>query len=243
MRVPRIHVTEALEEGRELILEGAAANHLKVLRLRSGHPLVVFDGRGASHDAELRNLERRRATVVLGGRRDEAAESPLRTVLIQGVSKGDRMDWAIQKAVELGVTQIVPVLTARSVANTDADRLRKKDAHWHGVVVSACEQCGRSVLPRLEPVQPLMDCWETLPGGMRLVLHPDDGRRLGELPTPAADGCSLLVGPEGGLNEQELAAARGQGFAPVRLGPRVLRTETAGVAMLSALQTLWGDLA
>ncbi|SEO93109.1 16S rRNA (uracil(1498)-N(3))-methyltransferase [Aquisalimonas asiatica] len=243
MRVPRIHVAETLEEGRELLLEGAAANHLRVLRVRSGHPLVVFDGHGVSHDAELCTMERRRATVLLGARRDEPAESPLPTVLIQGVSKGDRMDWAIQKAVELGVTQIVPVLTARSVANTDTDRLRKKDAHWHGVMVSACEQCGRSVLPRLEPVQRLMDCWETLPGGMRLVLHPDNGQRLGELTAPGSEGCSLLVGPEGGLNEQELTAARGQGFAPVRLGPRVLRTETAGVAMLAALQALWGDLA
>lgn len=243
MRIPRIHVADALEEGQELVLEGAAANHLKVLRLRRGHPLVVFDGHGASHDAELLNLERRRATVLLGARRDEAAESPLRTVLVQGVSKGDRMDWAIQKAVELGVTQIVPVLTARSVANTDPDRLRRKDAHWYGVMVSACEQCGRSLLPRLEPVQPLAACWDGLPGGMRLVLHPDEGRRLGEMPAPTAEGCSLLVGPEGGLNEQEVVAAREHGFAPVRLGPRVLRTETAGVATLAAMQALWGDLA
>ena len=243
MRVPRIHVSGPLETGAEITLEGAAANHLRVLRLRAGHPLIVFGGAGGSHHAEVVAVEKRRAAIRVGAVLDEAAESPLVTTLVQGISKGDRMDWTIQKAVELGVHRIVPVITARSVVNTEPARLQKKHAHWHGVVVSACEQCGRNVLPALDAPVPLTQQWSHLPDTGRLFLDPEGGERLSALPFPGAGGCTLLVGPEGGLNDNEAAAAREHGCRAVSLGPRVLRTETAGVTALAALQVLWGDLA
>ncbi|WP_290651105.1 16S rRNA (uracil(1498)-N(3))-methyltransferase [Aquisalimonas sp.] len=243
MRIPRIHVPGPLAEGVELTLEGAAANHLRVLRLRAGHPLVAFDGRGGSHDAQVIAVERRRVAILLTGARDGGVESPLHTVLIQGISKGERMDWTIQKAVELGVSRIIPVITARSVINTEPARLQKKVDHWRSIVISACEQCGRNLLPALDDARPLSSRWAEFPGGVRLFLNPQGGCRVSDLPPPGEAGCTLLIGPEGGLNEREASGARENGFEPVRLGPRVLRTETAGVAVLAALQTLWGDLA
>ncbi|QIT54201.1 16S rRNA (uracil(1498)-N(3))-methyltransferase [Aquisalimonas sp. 2447] len=243
MRVPRIHVSGPLETGAEIALEGAAANHLRVLRLRVGHPLIVFDGAGVSHHAQVVAVEKRRAAIRVREALHEAAESPLATTLVQGISKGDRMDWTIQKAVELGVHRIVPVITARSVVNTEPARLQKKHAHWQGVVVSACEQCGRNVLPALEAPVPLAQQWSHLPDIGRLFLDPEGGERLSTMPPPGTAGCTLLVGPEGGLNDNEAAVAREHAFRPVALGPRVLRTETAGVTALAALQVLWGDLA
>lgn len=242
MRIPRIHLPGPLAEGAEHTLEGTAANHLRVLRLRPGHELMIFDGTGTSYRAVLVALERRRGTVRLEAPVTEDAESPLRTTLVQGISKGDRMDWTIQKAVELGVQAIVPVITARSVVNTDPGRLRKKLGHWHGVAVSACEQCGRNVIPELREPRVLGECWAALPEGPRLFLDPEGGERIRSLQPPEAAACTLLVGPEGGLNGDEVAAARDHGFQPLRMGPRVLRTETAGVVGLTALQTLWGDL-
>lgn len=242
MRIPRIYLAGPLAEGAEHTLEGAAANHLRVLRLRPGHELVIFDGAGTSYRAVLVALERRRGVVRLETPVGEDAESPLRTTLVQGISKGDRMDWTIQKAVELGVQAIVPVITARSVVNTEPGRLRKKLGHWHGVAVSACEQCGRNVVPGIREPVPLDQCWVTLPEGPRLFLDPEGGERIRSLQTPEVAACTLLVGPEGGLNGDEVTAAREHGFQPLRMGPRVLRTETAGVVALTALQTLWGDL-
>ena len=203
----------------------------------------MFDGAGVSHHADVVAVEKRRVAIRVGAMLDEAAESPLVTTLVQGISKGDRMDWTIQKAVELGVHRIVPVITARSVLNTEPARLQKKHAHWQGVVVSACEQCGRNVLPALEAPAPLVRQWPHLPEAGRLFLDPEGGERLAAVVPPEGAGCTLLVGPEGGLNDDETAAAREHGFRPIRLGPRVLRTETAGVTALAALQVLWGDLA
>lgn len=224
-----------------MVLRGEPANHLRVLRIRPGNPLILFDGNGGEYRAELLRQERREAEVALGEHLPREVESPLRVTLVQGVSKGDRMDWTIQKAVELGVTRIVPVFTARSVVQLAGDRLEKKTAHWRGVVQSACEQCGRNFLPSLEVPISLADALATPLPGLRCLLDPAGARRPSELTPPGSGGMTLLVGPEGGLTDEEVAAAREDGYTPIILGPRVLRTETAGIAALAAFQTLWGD--
>jgi len=246
MKSPRIYIDQPLHDHATLTLTGEQANHLRVLRLRPGNPLVLFNGQGGEYPAQLLALERRQAEVELGAHSPREAESPLDITLLQGVSKGDRMDWTIQKAVELGVSRIVPVFTARSVVQLAGDRLDKKAAHWAGVVLSACEQCGRNRLPLLQSPMPLAQALVAEARGLRCLLDPTGARRPSELPAPAfwpeAGQLTLLVGPEGGLSDGEIRAARDQDYLPLLLGPRVLRTETAGIAALAAFQVLWGDL-
>lgn len=241
MKRPRLYVPQELIAGSELELPAEASNHLRVLRLAVGNPLTLFNGRGGEYPAELIALDKRQARVRLGEFLDREAESPLRLTLIQGVSKGDRMDYTFQKAVELGVQRIVPVFTERSVVQLDGERLAKREEHWRGVMASACEQCGRNRLPELLPALPLARAWDRLGEGLKLVLDPGAERGLRAL-QPAGSDVALLVGPEGGLTDAEVATALHHGFTGVRLGPRILRTETAGVAALAALQVLAGDL-
>jgi 16S rRNA (uracil1498-N3)-methyltransferase len=241
MKNPRLYVPEPLRSQTELVLPAEAANHLRVLRLQVGNPLTIFNGEGGEFSAEVVALERREARVRLLEHRAHEVESPLELTLIQGISKGERMDFTIQKAVELGVSRIAPVFTARSVVQLDGDRLGKREAHWRGIIQSACEQCGRNRLPELMPIIGLDQAWQRFNGGIRLVLNPEGGVHLQELPL-GEQRMALLVGPEGGLTEAEVASAEGCGFSGLRLGPRVLRTETAGLAALAALQTLAGDL-
>jgi 16S rRNA (uracil1498-N3)-methyltransferase len=167
-------------------------------------------------------------------------ESPLAVVLAQGISSGERMDYTVQKSVELGVTVIQPLLTQRSVVRLTGERADKRVAHWQAVAAAACEQCGRNRVPEVLPVQSLTHWLGTLRGGVRYLLSPQAPNRLRELTRPA-DAITLLVGPEGGWDSTESAAAQTTGFAPLALGPRVLRTETAAVAALAAMQALWGD--
>jgi 16S rRNA (uracil1498-N3)-methyltransferase len=241
MKNPRLYVPEPLRPQTELVLPAEAANHLRVLRLQVGNPLTIFNGEGGEFTAEVVALERREARVRLLEHRAHEAESPLALTLIQGISKGERMDFTIQKAVELGVSRIAPVFTARSIVQLNGDRLGKREAHWRGIIQSACEQCGRNRLPELMPTVALDQAWQRFNGGIRLVLNPGGGVRLQELPL-GEQRMALLVGPEGGLTEAEVASAEGCGFQGLRLGPRVLRTETAGLAALAALQALAGDL-
>ncbi|MCP1675124.1 16S rRNA (uracil1498-N3)-methyltransferase [Natronocella acetinitrilica] len=241
MRCPRIHVAGPLTPGQSLQLEGTAAQHVRVLRLRPDDPITLFDGRGGEHAAVILAVERRQVSILVGDHRAVEVESPLWLTLIQGVGKGDRMDWVVQKAVELGVQAIVPVVTERTVVRLDDSRAEKRRLHWQGVINSACEQCGRNTMPELGPLMPLADIWPTLVDGIRLVLDPMGACRLQDLGEPAGP-VHLLVGPEGGLSDREIAEAHGHGFRSVRLGPRVLRTETAGMTMIAAMQTLWGDL-
>ncbi|MDE0855370.1 MAG: 16S rRNA (uracil(1498)-N(3))-methyltransferase [Nevskia sp.] len=222
-------------------LPEAAARHVgQVLRMRPGELLTLFNGAGGEYDAVIEAVERRSVQVRVENFREVERESALRITLAQCVSKGERMDYTVQKAVELGVAAIVPLLSARSVVKLDSERWEKKLEHWRGVVVSACEQSGRTAVPHVFPVQKL-DAWLAHCGsGPRLVLAPGGHHSLKELPpVPAA---TLLVGPEGGLADEEVALAVHRGFTAIGLGPRVLRTETAGVAALAALQALWGDL-
>jgi len=223
-------------------LSDSAAHHLlRVLRLQPGAPLILFDGGGEQYHAVLAEAGRKQASATLSAAAEGVAvESPLAVTLAQGVSKGERMDYAIQKAVELGVTRIVPVLCERTVVNLKGERGEKKLAHWRGVIVGAAEQCGRSRLPELAAAVRLEAWLATPPTGSGLVLDPSATQGLTGL--ERADAATLLIGPEGGLSEAEIANALRAGYAGIRLGPRVLRTETAAVAALSALQVLWGDL-
>lgn len=236
----RLYLQAALIEGETIALPDAAVRHaVQVLRLRSGAPLTLFNGTGGEFEAVLDAASKRAATVRVGAHRAVERESTLALTLAQCVSKAERMDYTLQKAVELGVQRIVPLLSSRSVVKLDAQRWEKKQEHWQGVVIAACEQCGRNRLPELQPVQTLSS-WLAASEGLRLVLAPGAKQTLRKL--PAATAASLLVGPEGGLSEDEIDEALRQGCAPVGLGPRVLRTETAGVAALAAMQALWGDL-
>ncbi len=243
MRVPRVHVDQLPAAGAELALGESAARHVRsVLRLKAGAPLVVFDGRGTACEAELLHATRAGVRVKVGRALEAAVEAPLEVVLALGVSRGERMDLAVQKAVELGTTGIVPLLTERAVVRLDEDRARRRHAHWQAIAVAACEQCGRNRLPDVAPPQTL-DAWLTGldRAGLRLMPDPGAATGLAGMDAPAA-GVTLLIGPEGGLAEAERALAARHGFRPVRLGPRVLRTETAVIAALAAVMTLWGDL-
>ena len=243
MKIPRIHVPAPLAEGTELELPPIAARHLlQVLRLRPGARLRVFDGAGREHEAELTATARGAARVRVGAPVAPRPESPLAVTLIQGVCRGERMDLVVQKAVELGAARILPVLTARSVPRLDEARARRRQAHWQAIAAAAAEQCGRAVVPEVAAPCPLDEALAdaTLPAA-RYLLDPvaAEGPRALAPPGPAL---ALLVGPEGGLTDGERAAAEAAGFRGLRLGPRILRTETAGLAALAALQALHGDL-
>jgi len=242
VRIPRIYSPEPLAGKVQVALHEDAANHVaRVLRLKPGAPLILFDGDGGEYDAQLLSVGKRDATVTVGAHRAREAESPLGLTLIQAVSRGDRMDYTLQKAVELGVTRIVPVFSARSVVNLEGERRERRHEHWWKIIVGACEQCGRNRLPALAPLQELATVLESASDGLRLVLDPVGASAVEALPRTHA--VTLLVGPEGGLDETELKQARAAGFVGLRLGPRILRTETAAVVALSVLQTRWGDLA
>lgn len=241
MSAPRIFVEAALIAGTPLRLPDEAFRHVvQVLRMSAGEALILFNGDGDEYPASLESVGRREATVLLGTPVTVDRESPLTTTLVQGISKGDRMDWAVQKAVELGVSAIAPVITERCNIKVDSERWEKKLEHWRAVIVSACEQSGRNRLPRLYPVMRL-DQWLLQPGGdLKLALDPTAD--LGLRALPAAASIDLLVGPEGGLSPADLAMATASAYRGLRLGPRVLRTETAGVAALATLGALYGDL-
>lgn len=237
----RIHLPQPLREGDEIALPEDAFRHLvQVLRMQAGASFIVFNGEGGEFQARLTQVEKKRATARIGVHLPADRESPLDLTLAQCVSKGDRMDYTIQKAVELGVTRIQPLMSSRSVVRMDAERWDKKLEHWRGIIASACEQSGRTRLPPLGPVMALDRWLEAGDGGLRLTLDPVATTALRSIPLPSAP-VTLLVGPEGGLSDAELAAAYGAGYTGVHMGPRILRTETAGLAALAAIQSLWGD--
>ncbi len=239
MRVPRIYHPEPLRESETVTLRKEAARHLTtVLRLRPGAALSLFDGRGAAHMATLQ--ENGRATV--GRRLDDTTESPLSLHLFQAVSKGERMDFVIQKATELGVTAITPVITERCIVRLNRERAAKRLRHWQEILINACEQCGRRRLPSLHEIAPLDQALQNSGEELKLVLDPGADKGLRSLSLPAHGKIALLIGPEGGLTEEEIRQARQRDFVGLRLGPRTLRTETAAIAALSALQAYWGDL-
>jgi 16S rRNA (uracil1498-N3)-methyltransferase len=243
MRLTRVYVDSPLVADSDLVLPAAAGNHVaRVLRLREGATITAFDGTGSDFRCEILTVRGDEVLVRVGTRTAGLPESPLRITLVQAVSRGERMDWTLQKATELGVRTIVPVLSARSVVRLDERQAGKKLRHWQAIVAAACEQCGRSIVPEVRAPQDLSQFLASMPReGQRFVLSPTGPSSLAGL-TSLGARVELLIGPEGGLEDAELERAAATGFTPVRLGPRVLRTETAGIVALTVLQALWGDL-
>ncbi len=241
MRVARLFLPRALESGEEIELAQERAHYLTgVLRLRGGSSLVLFDGEGGEFTAQVVAVHRRGARVRVGDAQRGVPESPLKIHLGVGISRGERMDLAIQKAVELGVSAITPLATDRSVVKLDSERGHTRRDHWLKVAQSACEQSMRTRLPQVFEPQPL-DVWLAAADGLKLLLDPRGQYAMKDL-SPRGDGVRLLSGPEGGFSADERVRAQAAGFLAVRLGPRVLRTETAVIAALTAAQLLWGDL-
>jgi 16S rRNA (uracil1498-N3)-methyltransferase len=244
MRRIRAFVDAALEPGATVVLPRFAAEHLvRVLRLPDGAPVTCFNGDGRDYAGTLRLAGREALFACAQAEPPAAAESPLRVTLAQCIARGEKMDGVIQKAVELGVGAIAPLASERTEVKLDPEREARRMAHWRGVVLSACEQCGRATVPELWSPRALPDWAADLPAGpLRLALAPGGDLRLSDLAIPAA-GVVAVVGPEGGLSDRDLAALDAAGFRRLSLGPRVLRTETAGPALLAALQARAGDLA
>jgi 16S rRNA (uracil1498-N3)-methyltransferase len=241
----RFHFEGRLGNGSEVRLQPDAAHHaVRVLRLNVGEPVMLFDGRGGEFEARITRIDRGEVSVKTGAHLDIERESGLNIQLVQGLSSGDRMDITLQKAVELGVAAIQPVATERSIVKLKDERAQRRMEHWQNLVISACEQCGRNRVPEVLPLLDLPDWMAQLnvlvpDDEARLLLSPAATVPLKELVPPAR--LMLLIGPEGGLSSAETQLAQSRGFRPVRLGPRILRTETAALAALSAIQALWGD--
>ena len=239
----RLYVPVPLESGAALPLDPDRSHYVsRVLRLRAGDELVLFDGRGGEHAGSIAQASRSGVTVTVGERTGREAESPLAIRLIQGISRGERMDFVVQKATELGVSRITPVLTEFSVVRLDPAKAAKRAEHWSKIAQSACEQCGRNRLPEIDAPQALSAVLDSqAPGDTRIVLQPGAGRPLAQ--RPEGTRVDLLIGPEGGLSDGELAKAAAAGFVPCSLGPRILRTETAALTAVAVLQAAHGDLA
>jgi len=241
MRISRLCLPQPLQAGHTIAVNTDSAHYLRtVLRLKRGDALVVFNGEGGEYPAVLQVVNKDEVTVALGEHDPREAESTIHTHLGLGISRGERMDMAIQKAVELGVSAITPLFTERCVVQLDETRTAQRWHHWQRVARSACEQCGRNRVPDVRRPMKLAD-WLQEQDGLRLFLHPHGGKSLRELRAPDGTVC-LLSGPEGGFSERERLDAMEAGFIPLRLGPRILRTETAALAALAAIQSVWGDL-
>jgi len=242
MRVPRIYHSGDLAPQQSITLEPDAANHVgRVLRLNIDAPIILFNGQGGQYDAVLVEAGKKRVVAKIIDFQDITLESPLTIHLGQGISRGDKMELTIQKAVELGVNQITPLFTERCGVKLSGERLAKKVSQWQKIVISACEQCGRNTIPTIN--QPTsLEQWLAQPSDeLKLNLHPRASYSINSLPEPI-HGIRLVIGPEGGLSDVEIEQASQSGFDEVLIGPRVLRTETAGLTVISALQTRFGDL-
>lgn len=246
MRLTRVFLDAPLATGAQLPLPEGPARHLtRVLRLTAGDALILFNGQGGEFAATIDSVRRDAVRVRIGAHQAVTRESPLTTTLLQGIARGEKMDQILQKATELGVTRVVPVLTARSNVRLDAATARRKQQHWQGVAIGACEQSGRDRVPEVALPATLPAALAASSAALSLVLAPDEeAAPLASLLAAAKPtSLALLVGPEGGLDDAELAAAHQAGYRRCRLGPRVLRTETAALVALAALQFTVGDLA
>ncbi len=244
MRIPRIYAPYALTADAAVQVTGSSFNHIRrVLRLKAGAEVILFDGIGGEYPGRLEHLSQDHAQVRLGAHNPREAESALRIELVQGVARSERMDYTLQKAVELGVERITPVFTERSVVHLSGTRLNQRVEHWKGIVIGACEQCGRNRIPPVEsPISLTQWLAQKSAHDLKLVLHHRATRGIGDIAALPNNAITLLIGPEGGLSTAELDHAAKMGFIDVRLGPRILRTETAALVALSVLQARWGDL-
>lgn len=240
-RVARFYVPTTLTLGERVTLPEAPAHHVtRVLRLGQGAPLVLFDGQGVEAGVRLEEVGRKATTAIVEAVWPGRGESPLAVHLGQAISKGDRMDYAIQKAVELGVAAITPLYTERGDVRLKSEREAKKLAHWQAVAASACEQSGRAVVPPVYPPLALETWLAERDESLKLMLHLGTGKAFSDIERP--ERAALLIGPEGGLSSSDIQAAEAAHFAPLTLGPRVLRTETAPVVALTLLQHYFGDI-
>ena len=240
----RVHIDSPLAGTSEFRLTGDPARYVgRALRLGPDDKLVLFDGRGGEYEATILSLDKNSVTVTVGERVERNVESPLAIHLLQGVSRGERMDFVVQKTTELGVQRITPVITEYSVVKLEAKRAEKRLNHWRGVAASACEQSGRNVLPIIDAPQPLRawlgEHYET--PGTRLIMKPG-GKNSIDSVDPKGANLILLIGPEGGFSDAEYELAEVAGFKAIGFGNRILRTETAAVAAIAVLQALYGDL-
>ena len=244
MALHRLFVDGRLSGGAKLRLGAEQARYIgRVLRLRVGDRLHVFNGEDGEFSAEILAMARSSGTLQLGDHLDVATESPLKVHLVQGISRGERMDFVVQKATELGVKRISPVLTEYGVIKLDADRAAKRCEHWQKVAASACEQSGRIRPPLIDTPVPLKTWFGEQPGDadVDLLLRPGAAKPLAAIAAPETKAC-ILIGPEGGFSPVEYEDAAVAGFTEVSLGPRILRTETAAIAAVAVMQSMWGDL-
>ncbi len=240
MRVSRLYVNAPLNAGGRIELDDDAAHYVRsVLRLKAGDAIVLFNGEGGEYPSRFSEVSRKQVRVEIEAFSARDVESPLRVNLGMGISRGDRMDWAVQKAVELGVAELTPLLTERCVTKLNGDKKQQRWQHWHGIIRHAAEQSGRTRLPLLGDIAELSD-WVERPQGLKVFLDPYAEQTLADL-QPSDSQITLLSGPEGGFSDAERQIAKAVGFVPVRMGARILRTETAVLSALSAVQTLWGD--
>ncbi|WP_428944090.1 16S rRNA (uracil(1498)-N(3))-methyltransferase [Pantoea sp. FN060301] len=242
MRIPRIFHPETLTQGSEISLCDDAANHVgRVLRMAPGQALELFDGSNLTFTATIVQADKKSVRVSVGESREESRESPLHLHLGQVMSRGEKMEFTIQKAVELGVNTITPLFSERCGVKLDAERLAKKIQQWQKIVISACEQCGRNAVPEVRAPMTL-EAWCAEPeAGLKLNLHPRASQSINTLPLPISR-VRLLIGPEGGLSADEIGMTARYGFTDILLGPRVLRTETTALTAMTALQVRFGDL-
>lgn len=241
MSAPRFYLDQPLALGARFSLPPGPARHAaRALRLAADDTVILFNGLGGEYSARIERINKDEVAVSITGFAAIERESRLRVMLAQGISSGERMDYTLQKAVELGVAAIQPIAARRSVVKLTGERADKRIAHWQGVVASACEQCGRNQVPAVAPPLTLAHWLGQKQDGRLLFLSPLAETQLADLAQPGAMDC-LVAGPEGGFDADEIAALHAAGAIPVRLGPRVLRTETAALAALAAMQTLWGD--
>lgn len=241
--MPRFYLPENLSVGQTVALPSNIVRHLNVLRVHPNENITLFDGKGKAHAAQLTVLEKRRAEAEILHEETADTESPLNITLIQSISSGDRMDFTLQKSVELGVTAIQPVISERCIIRLDGERAAKRLARWQEIVISACEQSGRNTVPPVLPIIGYREALDKMPSeSTKLIMSINRARKLADIRHPSG-AIVFMVGPEGGWTEQEEQQAFEAGFQAVTLGKRILRTETAALAALAAMQTLWGDFA
>ena len=241
MRIPRIFTPQPLASGQQLELESQASHHLsKVLRMQVGAPLVLFNGEGGEYQASIVEINKKFVSVMLGQHNTDNRQSPLAVHMGIAMSKGDRMDWVMQKATELGVRSITPLVTERTELKLKGDRAEKKLSSWQKIIHSACEQCQLNIPPNLHTVASVNDWCSNIEADKKFVLHHRNQQGLN--PAEQLSSVAILIGPEGGLSDMEIALANNNSFQSLALGPRVLRTETAPLAALTLLQSIWGDL-
>ncbi len=242
MRIPRIYTSANLTVGTDINLDEGAARHLtSVLRMTAGQAITLFNGQGGEYSAQLTQAKKGRASASISAFIDTDRESPLSLHLAIGISRGERMDWIVQKATELGISAITPLFTSRCEVKLSGERLEKRLKHWQQVAISACEQSQRNTIPVINPAINLDQWLQSCESNLKLVLHHRTQQRLAEM-TNSNNQIALLVGPEGGLSDTEIEQALEASYQALAIGPRVLRTETAPLAAISIIQSLWGDM-